>query len=169
MKWHALKPLVLQFACALALYIGAPLTLIFTNWIDVNVKDSVGAGFVVIGILLYIYFIVSYLIPGASSLFDLLTNNFKTENMIFISGYIDKSRFLIFNRKKDTVGNLDRNEYCFFRTIFANQTGKSVYNTTCFYRMDEGKPYTVQYGKFSKVIISITSVDGEEMLAFHAD
>jgi hypothetical protein len=156
----------MQFLYSAVLYIAIPLMLIFTRSVDVNIHRTVGAGAMVIGISIYVHFIACYLMPGACSLLDIITDSFVSQRMNFISGYIDKSKWLIFNREKRKVGNLSVNEYCFFKIVFAIQNRKAVFATTYFYHMDANKCYTVKYGKFSKVITSILSEEGDEMLQF---
>jgi hypothetical protein len=112
------------------LYIAIPLMLILTGSVDVTIHKIVGSGMIVIGISFYVHFIACYLVPGAYSLLDIITDNFVTQKMIFIDGYIDKSKLFVFNREKRRVGNLSVNEYCFFKTIFAIQNRKTVFTTT---------------------------------------
>lgn len=164
MKWRSLKPLIFQFFSAMLVYVVAPLMLILSKGIQVYVDSNIAKGFIILGIFLYIHFTISYFLPGCLSLLDLLTNNFEIKKMKYVESYIDKSFFLVSNEPKKKIGKIVVNEYCFLKVIFLNQSIKSMYTSTYFHYMEKNQTYFVQYGKLSKVIISVQSEMGEEML-----
>lgn len=167
LKWMSLRPLILQSTSASILFIGVPIILFTTHLVNITVDDRyVSPGVIAFaGICGYFYVIAAYFIPGVYSLFDLLTDNFVTCKMTYVMSYIDRSRFLAFNRATSTVGRIELlKEHCYMRVLLADHKGKSLYSVSLCHLMEEGGRYIVQYGKFSKVIVSILSEQGQGLL-----
>ena len=94
-----------------------------------------------------------------------MTNNFITEKMVFINSYVDSSRIFVSNKATAKRGKLSiLNEYCFMKILLANQERKAVFSSVFFHTMEKNKWYIIQYGRFSKVVVSILSEQGEELL-----
>ena len=168
MKWKSLKPYIEQFAIATLLYIVLPIILFSTKLVSITVNKTYGnVGIVLLMALgcLYFYYILAFLIPGVYSIADLMTNNFITEKMVFINSYVDSSRIFVSNKATAKRGKLSiLNEYCFMKILFANQERKAVFSSVFFHTMEKNKWYIIQYGRFSKVVVSILSEQGEELL-----
>jgi len=79
---------------------------------------------------------------------------------MYINSYVKNSKAIILG------GSSENNfkEMCIMMIGMADRNGKKMYISTYPHIMKQGKGYTVQYGKFSKLIISILSTDNEEML-----
>lgn len=170
LKWKSLKPNIIQLINVLFFFVGIPIILFAINLVDVTLNNEYGnlrVIFVIAGISIYFYIIAGYLVPGIYSLFDLITDNFITCKMVYINSYIDKSKFLAFNKATTKVGRVEMlNEHCFMKVLLADHKGKSAFSTTFYHLMEKDKRYTIQYGKFSKVIVSILSEKGDELLQF---
>ncbi len=99
---------------------------------------------------------------------DFITQNFVTEKMSYVESYVASNKFYGFGRERETPDMPSKKmkliESFHLRVILAGNKGKVVFRTTQFHTMEKGKSYTVQYAKFSKVIISISSPDGQQIL-----
>lgn len=171
MRFHILKPFIFQAIYALLLFVGIPLILVLSPWIELKIIDSLGFVFIIVGIILYFNIILFEILPGCYALWDLLTNSFDTQKMVFLQSYADRRRLLatkeerkLTNAQKKKYGALSTYEHSFFDLIFSTSDGKMTFFTTIPCTLNPGECYTVQYGKHSKTIVSIVSEKGEELL-----
>lgn len=168
MKRSALKPYILQAINATIIYLAIPIFLLSTSIIRVTVDNehgNFGVLFVIAAIFGYFYVIAEFFVPGIYALFDMLADNFVTCRMTYVSSYVDRSKPLVYNNAIARVSRMEApNERCFLRILLANHKGKSTFLTTHYHLMEKGKSYTIVYGKFSKVITSVLSDEGQELL-----
>lgn len=171
LKWRAIKPYIEQLIITLILFIILPSVLFAMDQIEIkNDYGNLSFGLLIVGGMLYFYLIIMYFLPGIYSLFDLITNNFITCKMTYISSYVESSKLFISNKATVKTGKIQRmNERCFIKVMLSDHNGKSMFSTTYYFLMEKDKRYTIQYGKFSRVIVSILSEAGEEMLQCHSE
>jgi hypothetical protein len=109
-----------------------------------------------------------YFITGICSIIDIVFTTFSEDKIMYVSSYTDRNRNLILhNLIANRIYASQRNEYCFLKIMLSGKTGKHTYLSTYFHTMERHKGYTIKYGKYSKVIVSILSKEGEEMLQFN--
>ena len=161
-------PYIYDFFFSLLLFIGVPAVFIATDSISLSFHGSIGILIFGVSVLIYIYFLASYFVPGIYTIMDLITRNFVTEKLSYVEGYIANNKFYGFGRDRkspdETSQKMRLVESFHVRLVLANNKGKTVFRTTQFHVMEAGKIYTVQYAKHSKIVISITSPDGKQML-----
>jgi hypothetical protein len=127
------------------------------------------AAFILVAAAIYLIYFTSHFMFGIYAVFDILAKNFVTGKMAYIDSYIAanwfglRSHYVSVDNRKNIGGNYH------LKLLLANQKGKSVFSTTFFHKMEANKNYTVTYGKKSKIVLSIISEQGEEMLQFDVD
>lgn len=161
-------PFIYDFIVSLFLFIGVPITLLTTHSISIDLQEGIGVLTLLVFVFLYVYFLASYFIPGIYAVMDLFRQNFVTEKMSYVECYIASNKFYGFRqeRKRPDMPSkrLELQESFHLRVILSANTGKSAFRMTQFHKMEKGKSYNIQYGGFSKIIISISDADGEHML-----
>lgn len=171
MKFHILKPFIFQALYGAFLFVAIPLILLLGPWIEIEIMDSIVFVFILVGIILYFNVILFEIIPGVYALVDLITDDFISQNVVFVEMYADRRRlFATRGEKKQKSecskrkGILTRYEYAFFDLRFSTSRGKELFYSTSMVDLASGKKYTIQYGRLSKTIISITDDNGKECL-----
>lgn len=163
-------PYIYDLLVSLILFIGVPVIFITTNLISISFHSSVGVLVFLASVFLYIYFLASCFIPGIYAIMDLVTKNYVTEKMSYIECYIASNKFYGFKKTKkidmEIASKIKLSEDLHLRVILAGSKGKTAFRTTRFHTMEKGRAYTVKYGKYSKVILSIVSSENEEMLLY---
>jgi hypothetical protein len=134
--------------------------------IEVKVNN---AGIILAAICIYIYYFSNLFLPGMYAVFDVLTKNYATRKITYVDSYITNNWFIAksYYASADNKKNIGANYH--LKVLLADQKGKSVYSSAYFHTMEKGKNYTVTYGKKSKILISVLSPQGEEMLQFDVD
>lgn len=170
MKFHELKPFILEAVYALFLYIACPLFMLLNGWIEIQIADFVGFILIIIWSACFLKAIAFEIVPGLYAFLDLTLNSFRKERMVYLDGYADRRRLFALHgkrkRQKDCqkkYGNTTPYEYAFFDFIFAVTQGKKLLYATHFASLTVGGSYIIQYGKLSKTIISITDEQGNEL------
>ena len=160
MKLLSLKVYILYTINIFTIICILPLILIYLNIIQIKINGGFSILFLLFFATMYINFFIKYFIRSLLSIIDLLTNNFISKKMMYINSYVKNSKAIILG------GSSENNfkEMCIMMIGMADRNGKKMYISTYPHIMKQGKGYTVQYGKFSKLIISILSTDNEEML-----
>ncbi len=169
MKWKSLNPYILQLVITSIGYLGIPIILFATDIVQISVNNqygNIGAVFIIAAICYYFLYLTSYFVPGISAILDMLTDNFVTSKMSYIESYVDRSNPYANSRKISADRKAPMDSHCMLKMVMGSNSGKSAYLMSYYHKLEKGKNYTVQYGKFSKVIISILSEQGEEMLLF---
>lgn len=160
------SPFIRQFCVASLLFVVLPALAFGTQLIQVSVSNQhgeLGLLLIFIAVALYIYYLAAHFVPGVFALADLMMKQFKTEKMVFISSYIAHQPFDI-TPKYSKNGQTGLTASVYMIAILANNHGRTAFKTTAFHLLEKGKSYTVTYGKRSKILISILSESGEEML-----
>lgn len=171
MKFHILKPFIFQALHGIFLFVAIPLILLLGPWIEIEIMDGISFVFILIGGILYFNVILFEIVPGVYALFDLITDNFRAQNVVFIEIYADRRRLLATRGEKKQKsecskkrGTLTRYEYAFFDLRFSTSHGKELFYSTSMVDLISGKKYTIQYGRLSKTIVSIVDDNGKECL-----
>lgn len=162
------SPFIRQSCVASLLFVVLPALAFGTQLIQVSVSNQhgeLGLLLIFIAVALYIYYLAAHFIPGVSALVDLMMKQFKTEKMVFISSYIAHQPFDITPKHStEKNGQTGLTASVYMIAILANNHGRTAFKTTAFHLLEKGKSYTVTYGKRSKILISVLSESGEEML-----
>ena len=87
MKFHELKPFILEAVYALFLYIACPLFMLLNGWIEIQIADFVGFILIIIWSACFLKAIAFEIVPGLYALLDLTLNNFRKERMVYLDGY----------------------------------------------------------------------------------
>ena len=154
------------------LYLGIPFILFVLDVFDVSIKPQysyLAVPFLVTIIVLYIIYIASNFIPGVYALFDCITSNFVTKQMSYTDSYVAHQMYHSKKRMESTSQKTRLIDAYYIIIILADKKRKSSYKTTHFHTMEKGKSYTVTFGKFSKVLISVKDAQGMELLQFDVD
>lgn len=169
MSYRAKKPHILpfleQFIAATVMFIVLPISLIFSNIIEIIIADRYRVFVITLILISYFYYLLALFLPGFAVFFDLLTGKSISKKMVYVDSIITKHRFTIRKTKAssdDTPRHLIYDYY--LRVTFADNKGKRSYSTTFLHQMKPGKSYTVIYGKYSKILLSVLDESGGEML-----
>jgi len=84
---------------------------------------------------------------------------------MYVNSYVKNSKAILIGGSREN----NFKEMCIMMIGMADRSGKKMYISAYPHIMVQGKGYTVQYGKFSKLIVSILSAEDEEMLKTNYD
>lgn len=105
MKFHELKPFILEAVYALFLYIACPLFMLLNGWIEIQIADFVGFILIIIWSACFLKAIAFEIVPGLYAFLDLTLNSFRKERMVYLDGYADRRRLFALHgerkRQKD--------------------------------------------------------------------
>ena len=158
------SPFIEQLLISTLLFLGIPITLLCTGIVQINFNNEyINAKIlvIIIAVCVYMFYLFAHFVPGIAAIIDLITNNFITEKNTYVESFVVAQKFSA-RKKSKKQGQLADAYY--LRVILANNDGKSSYATTFFHEMKKGESYTIVYGKYSKILLSALSEQGEEML-----
>jgi hypothetical protein len=164
MKKNTLSPFIAQFVISLLFYIVVPIILL-TIGLEVKVSNA-AALMVIIG---YVFYFFVIFLPGVYTIFDVLIKNYETGKMMYNHSYIESSWFPARNYKASAGYRKYKGWNYHLKVLFAGQKGNSLFSMVFFHTMEKGNHYTVTYAKKSKIVLSIMSEQGEEMMQFDVD
>lgn len=109
---------------------------------------------------------VRHFIPDVLAILDSVSNSFRTEKMVFVSGRIVGKGYFCRSSAFEKSGSGRPGLYPRFysEVILADNLGRTAFLTSDLHLMKENEYYTVTYGKHSKILLSVQSKQGEEML-----
>lgn len=165
MKKTSFIPIIIRFIISSLLYIVLPCILFFSGLVKIIINDKYGSLsyiLIFVGIVLYLIYISTRFIPGIYAICDLVTNNFIEEKMSFVNSYLSDSG--LYTRNHNNVSKNRLSVSYTLHIILAGNRGKSAFTTIFMHNMKSGKSYTVLYGKYSKILISVLDETGREML-----
>ena len=106
MKFHILKPFIFQALYGAFLFVAIPLILLLGPWIEIEIMDSIVFVFILVGIILYFNVILFEIIPGVYALVDLITDDFISQNVVFVEMYADRRRLFATRGEKSKKVNV---------------------------------------------------------------
>jgi hypothetical protein len=169
-QWNSLKPYIYVLIEASLVFVALPLCLVFFREIEIVIKSKWYLPLVIAGSFAYLHILFNQLIPGIKALFDYIGSNFLTCKAVYLASYTNNySYFLARDRGKRRGSGAKLKGYGFYRVLLARNNGKKMFLASFPHLMEKDKVYTIKHGKFSKVIVSIVSEQGEEMLQFDVD
>ena len=169
-KTAVFGPLIGQLVLATLFYVVAPMLMLVLPWFSISIKpkyEHLDSLFALIAILLYLFYVASSLAPGIQAVLDCTTNSFITKSVTYIEtldpGH--RAQGVVPTRKapKKTSPSMSID---YLKVIFEGHEGKSSYVATHYHNMVANEKYTVTYGRFSRLLLSVTDADGVEMLQF---
>lgn len=154
MKWNALSPYIYSMIVVFLILVGlfwiTTKKLSFKNLLMRQAEKRTAPLLLIIVALIYstviLWYIITYAYQGVRCLSDLIFNDFVVEELIYVES---KNGLLIRS---------------FMQVGFDRQEDKIWLSTTARHKVKKGELITVFYGKQSKVIVSILSASGVELL-----
>lgn len=163
MRKKAMKPYMKILIPATALYIVLPAFFLFFGFVTFA-PDVRGVILVIFLAFLYFHFISNVFLPGIRAIYDLLTNKFVTTKVVHVNSFIDNCYYGLAERIQEDKSLLIQ-EYQFMRVFCVTNSGKHlILSSSLNHRMENQKSYTVTYGHYSKIIVSVLSPEGHELL-----
>ena len=168
---ESFEPIILRFILSTLLYIVLPGAGMLSGVVKISVDNSygsVGIILIVVGIVLYFSYIATRFIPGIYAIFDLITDNFISEKMVYVNTFTsDSGLYTRTQNRKTALSNMNQVSIGYLlRITLADNKGKTFFTTVYLHSMEPGKAYSVTYGKFSRILISATDSSGVEMLRY---
>ena len=157
-KTRAFLPYAGQFIHAIVVYVLTPIYLFVL--MTAAVMNKPGAFLLLLlglAVLWYFAFVVDHFKPGIRVLRDMICNSFETCEIKYENSIIN--RYHHFPHIKEQSEGVFLHVYC--QKEHHNQ--RLTLYASRYHGMIQGEVYTVKYGKYSKVLISILSNTGEEL------
>ena len=164
--WRSIRPYIFHTIYILFIFLVVPITLIICDVVEVKGGKYFNITILVFIFILYLYFVTTYVLRSVRAIIDLATKRFVTKKMTYVDSYFDNSRIILHRNKTKKHGKqlLETRECCYMRVWLADHEGKYMFLTTFPHLMQKGERYTIRYGKLSKIIVSILSDQGIEMI-----
>ena len=164
-KWKIMSPYIIYGMFLVSVFFCMPLLLYKINLVEIHLSKNIKVVLIIYGIVFYMYITLTHIRKCIYATLDLFANNFVSNKMTFINGSIDVSQRVLLPKKihkNDSIMKIK--DIFFFDLWFANNEGKKKLTATRFCSIEKNKVYKVCYGKKSKIIISIISEQGNEMM-----
>jgi len=170
MRKQAFFPYIIRFVFAITVYIGCPIFAIILLLTLRSSSFSIQIGIVLFGGVSIIYFL--FIRPrfrlGLLLWLDIICNAFATHQIQFQDSIIDYwSHYFINDFEISLSGKTKKKklkEEAFLQVVCRGENNEYIHLSSARYHgMISGKKYMVVYGKYSKILISVLSEEGEQL------
>jgi len=153
------KAVITVFVFSALIYIVFPAILFLTNAVEIQINRMF---IFTVLIVVYLVFMVTRFAAGIYAIMDIITKSFVKERMTYCGSFLQDTSTWAMAIKKSRINICQKD--LFHATLANNKHGKRHYRTVFLHSMEQGKSYDVTYGKFSKILLSVTDKNGTEML-----